>query len=57
MYESDLGARAANFNIQNGFRLNANGGAYEINQENLFTGYISASSTDVVCEVTVTEYE
>lgn len=43
-----------NNNLSAGLRLNANGGSFEVNQQNRYTGAIRASST-VNCEVSVAE--
>lgn len=40
--------------INSGIRLNANGGSYEINEQNLYIGAISGTST-ASCVVTVVE--
>ena len=45
---------SGNANIVHDIRLNANGGSWEINQNNLYTGAVRATST-AVCDILVTE--
>lgn len=49
----NLGGPAA---ANQGIRLNANGGSYEINSTNLFKGRIYAISTGATKKLMVTEY-
>ena len=48
-------ARGNDAVLNEGIRLNANGGSYEINRDNLFLGAINAIATDAGKNLTVSE--
>jgi hypothetical protein len=56
-YFADYAAASTTLMYNKGIRLNANGGSYEINSDNLYTGQIWLATTTANKILTISELE